>query len=149
MIENIISNENIIEREKNIFEKIILVVCMLSFIYIFNIFSKIGSEKSYLETTLFFNRSFNFILSLLAYGSCLISYYRLKKDSIFIISLMYLGLGVGIATGQIDFFSFYYEELTLFNYIRVSPSILRIVLLIIAIIPHCKIKKLIMNNKKY
>ena len=42
MIENIISNENIIEREKNIFEKIILVVCMLSFIYIFNIFSKIG-----------------------------------------------------------------------------------------------------------
>ena len=35
MIENIISNENIIEREKNIFEKIILVVCMLSFIYIF------------------------------------------------------------------------------------------------------------------
>ena len=45
MIENIISNENIIEREKNIFEKIILVVCMLSFIYIFNIFSKIGSEK--------------------------------------------------------------------------------------------------------
>ena len=149
MIENIISNENIIEREKNIFEKIILVVCMLSFIYIFNIFSKIGSEKSYLETTLFFIRSFNFILSLLAYGSCLISYYRLKKDSIFIISLMYLGLGVGIATGQIDFFSFYYEELTLFNYIRVSPSILRIVLLIIAIIPHCKIKKLIMNNKKY
>ena len=33
---------DIIEREKNIFEKIILVVCMLSFIYIFNIFSKIG-----------------------------------------------------------------------------------------------------------
>lgn len=62
---------------------------------------------------------------------------------------MYLGLGVGIATGQIDFFSFYYEELTLFNYIRVSPSILRIVLLIIAIIPHCKNKKIIMNNKKY
>lgn len=148
MINNIISDKNLIEKEKKIFELIIFFILLISCIYIFNIFSKIGEEKSYLESTLFFIRSFSSILSLLAFGSCLISYNRLKKDSIFIIALMYLGLSVGIAFGQIDFLSFYYEEYTLFNYITVSTSILRMLLLIIAIIPKSKIKTFIVNNKK-
>ena len=148
MINNIISDKNLIEKEKKIFELIIFFILLISCIYIFNIFSKIGEEKSYLESTLFFIRSFSSILSLLAFGSCLISYNRLKKDSIFIIALMYLGLSVGIAFGQIDFLSFYYEEYTLFNYITVSTSILRMSLLVIAILPKSKIKTFIVNNKK-
>lgn len=121
---------------------------LISCIYIFNIFSKIGEEKSYLESTLFFIRHFSSILSLLALGTCFISYNRTKKDSIFIIALMYLGLSVGIALGQIDFLSFYYEEYTLFNYITVSTSILRICLLVISIIPKSKIKTFIVKNKR-
>ncbi|MCC3670094.1 sensor histidine kinase [Terrisporobacter mayombei] len=148
MINNIISDKNLIEKEKKIFEIIIFFILLISCIYIFNIFSKIGAEKSYLESTLFFIRSFSSILSLLAFGSCLISYNRLKKDSIFIIALMYLGLSVGIAFGQIDFLSFYYEEYTLFSYITVSASIFRMILLIIAIIPKSKIQTLIVKNKK-
>ena len=148
MINNIISDKNLIEKEKKIFELIIFFILLISCIYIFNIFSKIGEERSYLESTLFFIRSFSSILSLLAFGSCLISYNRLKKDSVFIIALMYLGLSVGIAFGQIDFLSFYYEEYTLFNYITVSTSILRMSLLVIAIIPKSKIKTFIVNNKK-
>ena len=61
---------------------------------------------------------------------------------------MYLGLSIGIASGQIDFLNFYYEEFTLFNYITVSTSLLRIFLLIIAIAPRNKIKTLIVKNKK-
>lgn len=72
----------------------------------------------------------------------------MKKDSIFIIALMYLGLFVGIASGQLDFLSFYYKEYTLFSYITVSTSILRMFLLIIAIIPKSKIKTFIADNKK-
>lgn len=148
MIKNVISDRNLIEKERKLFEKIIFTIFLVSCIYIFNIFSRIGEEKSYLESTLFFIRSFSSILSLLAFGSCLISYNRVKKDSIFIISLMYLGLSVGIVSGQVDFFSFYYEEYTLFSYITVSTSIIRILLLIIAIIPESKINTYIANNKK-
>lgn len=148
MINNIISDRFLIEKEKKLFEKIIFFVILVSCIYIFNIFSKMGEEKSYLESTLFFIRSFSSILSVLAFGSCLISYNRLKKDSIFIIALMYLGLSVGIVLGQIDFLSFYYTEYSLFSYVTVSTSILRIFLLIIAIIPKNKIKTFIVNNKK-
>lgn len=148
MIKNIISDRSLIEKERKLFEKTIFIIFLVSCIYIFNIFSSIGAEKSYLESTLFFIRNFSSILSLLAFGSCLISYNRVKKDSIFIIALMYLGLSVGIASGQIDFFSFYYEEYTLFSYITVSTSIVRILLLIIAIIPESKINTYIANNKK-
>ncbi|WP_455540054.1 sensor histidine kinase [Terrisporobacter sp.] len=147
MFKNIISDRNIIEREKKVFEKVVFIVLVVSCIYIFKIFTKIGEESSYLKTTLFFIRSFSFILSLLAFVSCLISYNRLKKDSIFIISLMYLGLSVGIALGQIDYLSFYYNKYTLFNYITVSTSLLRVLLLIIALIPGNKIEKLILKYK--
>ena len=148
MVNNIISDTKLIEKQKKLFESIIFFILLVSCIFIFNIFSKIGEEKSYLESTLFFIRTFSSIISFLAFGSCLISYNRLRRDSIFIISLMYLGLSVGIASGQIDFRSFYYEEFTLFSYITVSTSLLRISLLIIAILPKCKIKKIIINNKK-
>ena len=80
MIENIMIDKNAIEKEKKIYEMIIFVVLSLSCIYIFNIFSKIASDKSYLESTVFFIRNFSFILSLLAFGNCLISYYRVNKD---------------------------------------------------------------------
>ena len=56
MINNIISDKNLIEKEKKIFEIIIFFILLISCIYIFNIFSKIGAEKSYLESTLFFIR---------------------------------------------------------------------------------------------
>ena len=147
MINNIISDKGIIEREKRIFEQIAFSVLIISCIYIFNIFSKIGQEISYLESTLLFIRSFSSILSLLAFGSCLISYTRLKQESVFIISLMYLGLAVGIASGQIDFLSFYYDEYTLYSYITVSTSLLRVLLLIIAIMPKSSIKTLILKHK--
>ena len=148
MVDNIMSDIRIIEKEKKVFESIICFILLVSCIFIFNIFSNIGDEKSYLESTLFFIRTFSSIISFLAFGSCLISYNRLKRDSIFIISLMYLGLSVGIASGQIDFRSFYYEEFTLFSYITVSTSLLRMFLLVIAIIPKSKIKTFIINNKK-
>ena len=148
MIENIISDKSIIEKEKKLFESIICFILLVSCIFIFNIFSNIGDEKSYLESTLFFIRTFSSIISFLAFGGCLISYNRVKRDSIFVISLMYLGLSVGIASGQIDFRSFYYDEFTLFSYITVSTSLLRIFLLVIAITPKNKIKTLIINNKR-
>lgn len=148
MTENIISGRSIAEKEKKLFGLIVYFILLVSCIYIFNIFSKIGEEKSYLESTLFFIRSFSSILSLLAFGSCLISYNRLKRDSIFIVALMYLGLSVGIVFEQIDFLSFYYEEYSLFSYITVSTSMLRIFLLIMVIVPKNKINTFIVNNKK-
>lgn len=82
MINTIIDNTKTMEKEKKIFEKVLLIALSISFIYIVNIFLKINQEKLYIESTIFFIRGFNSILSILAVGSAFISYGRLKSDSL-------------------------------------------------------------------
>ena len=142
-----VQENNFKEKEKKLFIYIVIILSLLSVSLVSNIFFLSDTNTPYLEFTLGFVRLFNSILSILAFGGCLISYYRLENDSIFIISLMYLGLAMGILLGQIDYLSFYYVEFTLSNYIIVSTSILRIFILIITIYPNSKIRNLIINNK--
>lgn len=143
----VFKENNYKEREKKLFIYIVIILSLISVSLVSNIFFLRDTNIPYLEFTLEFVRLFNSILAILAFGSCLISYYRLKNDSVFIISLMYLGLAMGILLGQIDYLSFYYVEFTLSNYIIVSTSILRIFILIITISPNNKLRNLIINNK--
>lgn len=147
MIPQQIENKILIVKEKKIFKYIVVAVLLISLVLISNIFLKKDVNASYLESTLGFIKLFNSVLSMLAFGTCLISYNRLKKDSIFIISLMYLCLAMGILLGHIDYFSFYYEEFTISNYITVSTSLLRVFILIVAILPKNKLRSLIIKNK--
>ena len=143
----ILKDKSFKEKEKKLFLYIVIILSLISVALVSNIFFLRYTDISHLEFTLGFVRLFNSILSILAFGSCLISYYRLKNDSIFIISLMYLGLAMGIILGQIDYLSFYYVEFTLSNYIIVSTSMLRISILIITILPNNKLRNLIIHNK--
>ena len=143
----ILKDKSFKEKEKKLFLYIVIILSLISVALVSNIFFLRDTDTSHLEFTLGFVRLFNSILSILAFGSCLISYYRLKNDSIFIISLMYLGLAMGIILGQIDYLSFYYVEFTLSNYIIVSTSMLRISILIITILPNNKLRNLIIHNK--
>ena len=143
----ILKDKSFKEKEKKLFLYIVIILSLISVALVSNIFFLRDTDISHLEFTLGFVRLFNSILSILAFGSCLISYYRLKNDSIFIISLMYLGLAMGIILGQIDYLSFYYVEFTLSNYIIVSTSMLRISILIITILPNNKLRILIIHNK--
>jgi hypothetical protein len=148
MMRQQIENKILIGKEKKIFTYIVAAVLLISLVLISNIFLNKDVNGSYLESTLGFIKFFNSVLSMLAFGTCLISYNRLKKDSIFIISLMYLGLAMGILLGHIDYFSFYYDEFTISNYITVSTSLLRIFILIVAILPNNKLRLLIVKNKE-
>ncbi len=143
----ILKDKGFKEKEKKLFVYIIVILSLISVALVSNIFFLRDTDTSHLEFTLGFVRLFNSILAILAFGSCLISYYRLKNDSIFIISLMYLGLAMGIILGQIDYLSFYYVEFILSNYIIVSTSMLRIFILIITILPNNKLRNLIIHNK--
>ncbi|MEG0855315.1 MAG: HAMP domain-containing sensor histidine kinase [Terrisporobacter sp.] len=152
MINKIIDDNNICEKDKKAFKNLIIIVSLITFIFIltfiFGIFTKENTNIPNLKSTIFFIRSFNSILSVLSLGTCLISYRRLKSDDVFVIFLMYVGLSVGIMFGQIDFLSFYYEEYSLKNYLTLSTSILRITLLLIALSPNNIFKKYMVNNKK-
>lgn len=143
-----IKNRYVEEKENKLFLCIVvIIVLMLSLLVCVIVINK-NNNYTYLESTLGFIKTFNIILSVLAFISCLISYNRLKKDSIFIISLMYLALAMGIILGHIDYLTFYYEEIKISTYIVVSTSLLRILMLSISISPKSRLRTLIVNNKK-
>ncbi len=143
----IIKDESLEKIESRVFKGISIVVFIIATFFIGNLFFIKKINISTYESTLVFIRIFNSILSILAFGSCLISYNRIKKYNVFIISLIYLILSIDILMGQLDYISFYHKEFTLSNYITVSTSILRLFLLILAISPKNKLSSLIVNNK--
>lgn len=142
-------NKYLAEKENKLFIYIVVVTMIILSTLISAILINKNNAYTYLESTLAFIKTFNVILSVLAFISCLISYNRLKKDNIFIISLMYLALSIGILLGQIDYLTFYFDEIKLSNYIVVSTSLLRMILLAIAISPKSKVRSIIVNNKKW
>ncbi|WP_164489040.1 sensor histidine kinase [Romboutsia sp. Marseille-P6047] len=133
------------QNKKNIY--IALTLIILSIVVAINTFLSFKIDVGYLEATLGFIKLFSFIISILGFISCLISYNRVKKDSIFIISLMYLGLSIDILLEQIDYLTFYNNELTIPIYITVSTSILRVLILCIALSKNNKLKSMIVGNK--
>lgn len=135
------------DKEKRLFGYIVIILSLISVALVSNRLFLGDINTPHLEFTLGFVRSFNSILAIIAFGSCLISYYRIKNDIVFIISLMYLCLAMGIILGQVDYLSFYYVEFTLSNYIIVSTSMLRIFILIIAISSNNKLRNLLTHNK--
>lgn len=144
----IIKDESLEKIESIVFKGISIVVFIIATFFIGNLFFIEKISISDYEITFRFIRIFNSILSILAFGSCLISYNRLKKYNVFIISLIYLILSIDILMGQLDYISFYQKEFALSNYITVSTSILRLSLLVLAILPKNKLSSLIVNNKK-
>ena len=143
----IIKDESLEKIESRVFKGISIVVFIIATFFIGNLFFIKKINISTYESTLVFIRIFNSILSILAFGSCLISYNRIKKYNVFLISLIYLILSIDILMGQLDYISFYHKEFTLSNYITVLTSMLRLFLLILAISPKNKLSSLIVNNK--
>ncbi|WP_195986682.1 ATP-binding protein [Clostridium sp. D53t1_180928_C8] len=134
-------------KDKKLVISIILCLIILSVIIIMNVILKNIYKMEYLNSTLGFIKSFNIIISMLGVFSCLISYQRTKDDNIFIISLMYIGLSVGILFSHIDYLPFYYNELDISIYIIVSASLLRISFLIISLTKENKFRNIILKNK--
>lgn len=143
----------IVDRKYSINEKRLLIYVIfsmlaLSIIVITTVFFKDNMNPNYLKSTLSFIKFFNFMISILGVASCLISYNRTKNASIFFISLMYIGLSVGILFAHVDYLPFYNKELGISIYIVVSSSLLRICLLILSVLPQNKLGNIIIANKK-
>lgn len=142
------TDQSLSKIENSFFWGIILISVLLSIYLITTMLFYQSLDKLSLISAINFIRHFNFILSVLAVASCLMSYNRSKKENIFIIALMYLGLSTGILFGQVDYLTFLSNELVITNYITVSASLLRIGILLIVLQKNSKLKQLILSHKK-
>ncbi|MEG1411117.1 MAG: HAMP domain-containing sensor histidine kinase [Terrisporobacter sp.] len=146
-MENIMDDKLIVQKEKDLFIKIIGGVMILSIILICRIFLKLDLIKNDIELIVVFIETFGFIFSVLACTSFLISYRRIHNDSVFLISLMYLSLTISAAFQYMNSFNTYYNEFQYYNYDTVTSWMLKSALIIIALLPKNKIKSFIVNNK--
>ncbi|WP_158540659.1 sensor histidine kinase [Romboutsia weinsteinii] len=60
---------------------------------------------------------------------------------------MYLSFSIGLILCNIDYFTFIDGQYSTSNYIAISPSILRVLILFITIMPNSKVHKFIYNHK--
>ncbi len=118
---------------------VLLYIISLISIFKYNINMKIEPED--------FIRLFNILLSFLAIVSCLLCYSSTKKEELFIISLMYMIFLVDILLGVFDNLTLENTIISMKGYIAISTSIMRIVIILIAVFPFKRTRKLIMNNK--
>ena len=144
----IIDNKKFEEKENRLLIYVMITILIVCTISVTNIFFLSEGEKTYLDSTLSFIRIFNSVTSILAFGSCIIAYNRLKKDSVFFISLIYLSLSIDILFGYINYLSFYAEKLSISNYTVICTSVLRVFILILSIRGNNKISKWIIENKE-
>ena len=63
------------------------------------------------------------------------------KRQVFTLILVYIGLAIGIITDQFDYFTFISNEFYISDYIMISTSILRMLILYTILFPKSKLYK--------
>lgn len=145
---DITREKGLIEKKRKLLTYINGILILLAVFVISNVIGfKEYDSMSYLDSTLMIIRIFSGILSILAFVSCLVLYTSSKRESIFIITLMYLGLSLGVILGYIDHFQFRTGEFVASNYMTLSAVTLRIIFLVMALQKENKLTKWIMKNE--
>ncbi|WP_195990069.1 HAMP domain-containing sensor histidine kinase [Clostridium sp. D53t1_180928_C8] len=147
MMSKIIDEGSLEKKEKNLLIYIVFITIGIVIFEFFYIFRNKNMDISYLQSTILFIKFFNSTLSLLAFGSCIVLYIRLKRESIFIISLMYLSITIGIIAGYFDKINCINETLLFTQYTNLLSSFLKFIIISISILPDNKFKNIIVNNK--
>ncbi|WP_195999868.1 HAMP domain-containing sensor histidine kinase [Clostridium sp. 1001271B_151109_B4] len=132
--------------------KIISIFFMLALVMILFFVYKIfiaGNNKEYLSATLELLKLINSFLAIISIISCLILYRKTKKNTVFVLILEYIGLAIGIITDQFDYFTLINDEFYISDYIMISTSMLRMIILYILFFPKSKLYKFINENRAF
>lgn len=147
-MKDIAFDERIIEKEsKKIIKYIFIIGGILILFFTAKIF--VGQDDIYISSVPILIKVINSLIAVISILSCLILYKRTQESIIFILILVYLGIAIGIITGQMDYLTFYNLNFKFNNYISVTTSFLRVIILFIAIMPKSKIYNFIIKYKVY
>lgn len=140
-------DENIVKKQsRKIIKYIYCIGAILIIIFIFKIFR--GSENvKHVTSVDFFVRTVNGLMGFISIISCLILYKKTKDQILYILLLVYVGLAIAVISGQLDYNTFLNYKFNVSNYISMTTSLLRIILLFSAVMPNSKIYKFINKYK--
>lgn len=131
---DIAKEKGLIEKRQKLLTHINGVLILLIIFVVINVVGiKEYDSMSYLNSTLLIIRIFSGILTILAFVSCLVLYSSSKRESIFVIALMYLGLSINVILGYLENFRYGGGEFVASNYMTISAVTLRIIFLVMAL----------------
>lgn len=146
MYKQILGEDIIKKQTKEILKYIFTIGVVVMSIFIVRIFW-VYDDKEYINSSVIFVRQVNALISVTAIASCLILYKKTKDSIVFTLLLVYVGLSIASITGQLDYYTFLDNEFRVSNYLSITTSFLRAIILFIAIRPNSKLHKLINRYK--
>lgn len=146
MYKQILGEDIIKKQTKEILKYIFTIGVVVMSIFIVRIFW-VYDDKEYINSSVIFVRQVNALISVTAIASCLILYKKTKDSIVFTLLLVYVGLSIASITGQLDYYTFLENEFRVSNYISITTSFLRAILLFTAVRPNSKLHKLLNRYK--
>lgn len=146
MYKQILEEDIIKKQTKEILKYIFAMGLVVMGIFILRIFW-VYDDKEYINSSVTFVRQVNGLISVTAIASCLILYKKTKDSIVFTLLLVYVGLSIASITGQLDYYTFLENEFRVSNYISITTSFLRAILLFTAVRPNSKLHKLLNRYK--
>ena len=140
-----IKKNTVAEKASDIISVFLMLALVLITFFVYKIFIT-GNNKEYLSATLELLKMINSFLAIISVISCSILYKKTKKNTVFTLILVYIGLAIGIITDQFDYFTFISNEFYISDYIMISTSILRMLILYTILFPKSKLYKFIKEN---
>lgn len=146
MYKQILGEDIIKKQTKEILKYIFTIGVVVMSIFIVRIFW-VYDDKEYINSSVIFVRQVNALISVTAIASCLILYKKTKDSIVFTLLLVYVGLSIASITGQLDYYTFLDNEFRVSNYLSITTSFLRAILLFTAVRPNSKLHKLLNRYK--
>lgn len=143
-----IKKNTVAEKASDIISVFLMLALVLITFFVYKIFIT-GNNKEYLSATLELLKMINSFLAIISVISCSILYKKTKKNTVFTLILVYIGLVIGIITDQFDYFTFISNEFYISDYIMISTSILRMLILYTILFPKSKLYKFIKENRGF
>ena len=134
-----ILDEDIIKKQtKEILKYIFIIGILIIGIFIIKIFF-FHNDNDYIYSSVMFIKQVNGLIAISSIISSLILYKKTKDSIVFTLLLVYVGFAIASVTGQLDYYTFLNNEFRVSNYISITTSFLRVIILFIAIKPNSKL----------
>lgn len=134
-------------KQTNRKKELIIILATLAIIYIIVSLFKVYESIEFQYSVVRFIRIINGLIATISIAVGLNLYKKTKELSIYILLLVYISFAITVIFGQIDYATFLNYSFNVTNYLTITVSLLRVVILSSIIIPNSTIYKIIEKNR--
>ena len=134
-------------KQTNRKKELIIILATLAIMYIIVSLFKVYESSEFQYSVVRFIRIINGLIATISIAVGLNLYKKTKELSIYILLLVYISFAITVIFGQIDYATFLNYSFNVTNYLTITVSLLRVVILSSIIIPNSTIYKIIEKNR--